>query len=307
MNHRRIRGEFRRWTGLAVARDRAKDQPWVDVAERRVVQLQAPHHAGPKILHQNIRAHDQPTHGLHPLRRFQVEHQALLADIELTEHRAAAVAHRRADSHRLALGGFDLDDLGAHIGQHPRAVRAGDRGRKIEDAQALEAPCQIPLIRFRLSSFARCPSSYPRWKQVPCDGPWREHSVSRFGRKAFPPAMPAPSSAPLHRTNGPFLAYHFGQSWMRASLEGSLCDRGDGRLRPRRRTGRRFRRPAPGADRQNRCPRHAAGLSRRRRTAQPYRDCRPLRGPGGDAGLHARTRRDPGRAAGLCAALPAAL
>src|SRR4029077_6432730 len=77
---------------------------------------------------------------------LQIEHKTFLAYIELTEGGAAIVAHRRAGPHRFAFGGFDLDDLRAHVGEHPRAMRSGNRGRKIDDAQAAEAPCQIALI-----------------------------------------------------------------------------------------------------------------------------------------------------------------
>jgi hypothetical protein len=49
-------------------------------------------------------------------------------------------------SHGLALRGFDLDDLGAHVGKHPRAMRSGKRGRKVEHAQTIKSFCQITLI-----------------------------------------------------------------------------------------------------------------------------------------------------------------
>ena len=147
MDHRRIGRQFRRRPGLAVAGDRAVDQFRIERVQRSVIELQPPHHAGTKILDQHVGVRDQPANGFDPLRRFQIEHQAVLADIELAEGGAAIIAHRRAGPHRLAFGGFDLDDFGAHIGEHARAVRAGDRGRKIDNAQAGKAPCQIPLIR----------------------------------------------------------------------------------------------------------------------------------------------------------------
>ena len=146
MNDRRISRQFGRWPGLAVARDRAVDQFRIEIAQAGVVQLQAPHHAGAEILDQNIGGRDQSANDLDPVGRFQIEHQALLADIELAERSAAIVAHRRPRAHRLAFGGFDLDDLRAQVGQHPRAMRSGDRGREIEHAKAVVAPCQITLI-----------------------------------------------------------------------------------------------------------------------------------------------------------------
>jgi len=60
--------------------------------------------------------------------RFQVENDALLAVIELAEDGTETIADRRTGPHRLAFGRLDLDDLGAHVGQHPGAMRTGDRG-----------------------------------------------------------------------------------------------------------------------------------------------------------------------------------
>ena len=70
----------------------------------------------------------KPADGLRALLRFQVQHQALLADIKLAERGRAAVAHRRPGPHRLAFQRLDLDDLGAHVGQHSPAVGTRDRG-----------------------------------------------------------------------------------------------------------------------------------------------------------------------------------
>ena len=167
MDHRRIGRQFRRRPGLAVSGDRAIDQLRIELMQRGIVELQSPHHARAKILDQHIGGRDQPANRFHSLGRFQIEHQAVLADIELAEGGAAIVAHRRTGPHRLAFGGFDLDDLRAHVGEHPRAMRSGNRGRKIEDAQAGEAPCQIPLIvtRYRHSgsSLGRAPSFRLAW------------------------------------------------------------------------------------------------------------------------------------------------
>ena len=149
MDDGRIGRQLRRGAGLAVARDRAIDQFRVERAQRLMIELQAAHHAGAEILDQDVRGCDQAAHRLCALLRFEVEHEALLADIELAEGRGAAVAHRRAGPHRLALGGLDLDDLGAHVGQHPRAMWTCDGGRKIEHAQARIAPCQMILIELR--------------------------------------------------------------------------------------------------------------------------------------------------------------
>ena len=50
VNDRRIGRQFGGRTGLAVAGDRAVDQRRIERAQRFVIELQAAHHAGPKIL-----------------------------------------------------------------------------------------------------------------------------------------------------------------------------------------------------------------------------------------------------------------
>ncbi|MGY4426754.1 hypothetical protein ACVWY2_009203 [Bradyrhizobium sp. JR6.1] len=182
MDHRRVGRQFRRRAGLAVAGDRAEDQLRIDVADRGIVELEPAHHAGAEILHQHVGGRDQPAHGFDAGRRLQVEHEAVLADIELAERRRAMVAHRRSRPHRLALGGFDLDHLRAHVGEHPRAMRSGDRGRKIEHAKAVKAPCQIPLI---VGGYCRC-QGFLQLRRCRCSAS-RDPKVSRPDRKASRP------------------------------------------------------------------------------------------------------------------------
>ena len=132
--------------GLAVSGDRTIDQPRIDLLQRRAIQLESPHHPRAEIFDQNIRAGGQLADDINRVRRFQVEHQAFLAGIELAEHRTGPIADRRAGPHRLTLHRLDLDDFRAHVGQHPGAVWTGDRSREVEDAKSLEALCQNTLI-----------------------------------------------------------------------------------------------------------------------------------------------------------------
>jgi hypothetical protein len=148
---------LRRWPGLAVSGNRTIDQPWIERLQRGVVEFQSPHHPRAEILHDDVRSCHKPADRVDRIGRFQIEHEAFLAGIELAEHAAEAVAKRPAGSHRLASNQLDLDDLRSHVGKHPRTMRAGDRGRKIEDAEALEAPCRIPLI---VSRYGHCRISF---------------------------------------------------------------------------------------------------------------------------------------------------
>ena len=148
-----------------------------------MVELQTSHHTGTKIFNENIGRRNEAANGFHALRRFQIEHTTVLADIELAERGAAVVAHGRTGSHRLAFSGFDLDDLRAHVGQHAGAMRPGNRGGEIEHPQAGKAPCQIPLIVFRYCHLWKllAPS---RPVRVPAR---RDPSLHGSGREVFLP------------------------------------------------------------------------------------------------------------------------
>ena len=104
------------------------------------------HHAGAEVLDQDVGGRGQPADRLLAVLGLEVEHDALLADIELAEHGAAALAQRRPGPHRLAAVGLDLDDLGAHVGEHARTVGTGDGGRKIQDPEAGKGLCRRPLM-----------------------------------------------------------------------------------------------------------------------------------------------------------------
>ena len=96
------------------------------------------HHAGPEVLDQHVGLADEAMHQGDRLGMLQVEREAALAGVELAEIGALAVAQRRAQAHVVALGRFDLQHVGAHVGEQARAVRAGQHDREVEDAEAGE-------------------------------------------------------------------------------------------------------------------------------------------------------------------------
>ena len=237
--------------------------------QRAIIELQTPHHARAKILDQDIGGCDQPADDVDRVGRFQVEHEALLADIELAEGGAAAVAQRRPGPHRLAFGGLDLDDLRAHVGQHPRAMRAGDRGRKIEDAKAMRSSSSNCPHRCLLSSFAKLPRPPLLRRLARHDPRLRGSRLGSDSRSETPSAV-----RPTHLCPGGNWT-HSCMSGIKAGNEGVylrvlVCHDGDGRLRPRGRARRRFGRPSPGAASLERRQDHASRLSGRHRTIHAY-------------------------------------
>ena len=64
MNDHRVGRTLGGGAGLPVAGDRAIDQPRIDPAQRLVAEPETIHHAGPKILDQDIGFRDQPVNQL---------------------------------------------------------------------------------------------------------------------------------------------------------------------------------------------------------------------------------------------------
>ncbi len=140
MDHRRIGGTARRRPGLAVTRDAAVDEPGIDLGQLGIVEAQPLHHARPVVLDDDVDDRDQLPDGGDRLGLLEIEHDRALPGIELAEHRAGAVALHRPAAHQVALGRFDLDDLGAHVGHQAAAMRAGNGGREVEHANAVQRP-----------------------------------------------------------------------------------------------------------------------------------------------------------------------
>ena len=159
VNDGRIGGQLRRGARLPIARDRAVDEPGIEGRQRLVVESQSLHDAGAIVLHQHVGVFDEAFDHGHGVGLLQVEQHAALARIECTVHGAGAVAQRWSRAHHVALGGLELDDVGAQICQQSRAVRASNRRREIQHAQAgisarhgfpsKMSPSELPMKRAR--------------------------------------------------------------------------------------------------------------------------------------------------------------
>ena len=111
------------------------DEPVVVGCKAGVVEAELLQHAGLEVLDHDVgRSGELPRH-LRARGLLQVDADALLVAVE---HRKKACARAEQPSRALALDRLDLDDLGAHVGQHHRAGRAHHHVRELDDAQALE-------------------------------------------------------------------------------------------------------------------------------------------------------------------------
>jgi hypothetical protein len=100
---------------LAVARDRGVDQPIVQGRQRRIVQPELAHDAGPEVLDENVRPRGEPHERLASLRRLQVEDDPALAAVHRGEAGAVGAGARAHLPRRIAARRLDLDYVRAHV------------------------------------------------------------------------------------------------------------------------------------------------------------------------------------------------
>src|SRR5260370_28713795 len=87
---------------------------------------------------------------------FEVERQRTLAAVGPKEEAALAVEARGKLAQHVALRRFDLDHVGAEIGEQGAAVGAGEIAAKVEDGDAAQRPGRFPrhgrLSRARIAA-----------------------------------------------------------------------------------------------------------------------------------------------------------
>ena len=121
-------------TARAEPAQRAGHQARVEVRETCVVKPHRGQHARPVVLDQHVAPLDQPRQRGAALVAAQVEGQRLLVAVERGEIPGEPVADDALAAQRVALPrGFDLDHLGAHVGEHHRAERPGQDTRQVDD------------------------------------------------------------------------------------------------------------------------------------------------------------------------------
>ena len=106
---------------------------------------------GPEILDDHVGDPDQLPEDLPPLLQFQVEDQALLVAVQADEIAAAVLAGlagKGAVFPRIVpLRRFEMDHLGAEIGQKHRRRRCGQDVAQIDDPDSFQSPLQKrPLL-----------------------------------------------------------------------------------------------------------------------------------------------------------------
>jgi hypothetical protein len=115
---------------LAEAGDAGEDDPGIDFFQRGIVDAEAKLHVGPVVLHHDIGRLHQPREDLPRLGQLEVErHGAFVAVQVLHVGTVARPAHAFV---RIDAGGrFDLEDIGAEIGELLDAGGAGPNAREV--------------------------------------------------------------------------------------------------------------------------------------------------------------------------------
>ncbi|MGY4460118.1 hypothetical protein ACVWYI_004078 [Bradyrhizobium sp. LB13.1] len=129
-------------TGTAEARQRAIDQRREFFVQRLVSEAEALHRAGRKVLDQHVGVRDQPSQHRFAAVGLEVQHDAALVAVHHQEGgRLIADLRRHRMAGVVAIRRFlDLDDVGAHVGQHQGAGRPGHDMGEIDDLEAGKRP-----------------------------------------------------------------------------------------------------------------------------------------------------------------------
>ena len=137
LDHHVVGGVARVGAGMAEARGRGVDQLRVLGVELLPAVTQLLHRAGTEVLDDDIGLGEQLVENGAVRFGLEVEGDALLAAIDRGEVGRLPLDERSVGPRVVAaLGGFDLDHPGAHLGHQERAVRPRQDARQVDDGDA---------------------------------------------------------------------------------------------------------------------------------------------------------------------------
>ena len=134
VDHRRVGAPRCCRTRLTVSRDGAINDVGSKRAHRRVTQAQAIGDASPKVLDEDVAGRGEAQHQIGGTLRTQVDRQEAFAGVLLAEDRGDATHPRIRASQEVTFGGFDLQNLGAQVGERAGAGRTRDDAGEVQDA-----------------------------------------------------------------------------------------------------------------------------------------------------------------------------
>jgi hypothetical protein len=122
--------------GVAIARDRADDQPRVILAESFDGEAELGHRAGLEVLDEHVGLGQHGFEQRLVFRLGQIHHHGFLAAVEPDEIGALALRQRVIAAREIALRPLDLDDARPRVGEAARAHRRGDGLFERDDEEA---------------------------------------------------------------------------------------------------------------------------------------------------------------------------
>ena len=123
-------------TAPVEAGNRAIDQTWIDLSQRREAELAALHHAGAEVLDQHVGAFDQIEQGLASRRILDVDDDAALVAVVADEIRA--VFPRAEGPERIAGRRLHLDDVRAKVREQQACIRRGDETAQFQNGDTVQ-------------------------------------------------------------------------------------------------------------------------------------------------------------------------
>src|ERR1019366_8673907 len=149
-------GPFRFGAGLPEDGGRRHDEIRIAAAKFAITELQLVEHAGREAFEHHVGPLREAHHELAALRIANVERDASLAGVQIViAHRAfrprASVLEWAEGAHRIdAARAFNLDDIGAEIGEIASAHRADHHPTEIEDVNSFKRRRHLDLLNYRV-------------------------------------------------------------------------------------------------------------------------------------------------------------
>ena len=128
-------------TRLAEPGHACDDERWVEFQQYIGTETEPLERAGPEVLDQYVSLADQSQQQIEIVGRLQVESNRSLVPVDQLPPQPFAIARippRQSAQAVAAIGSFDLDHVGAEVGEVTATVGAGQQGRQIDDAQAMQ-------------------------------------------------------------------------------------------------------------------------------------------------------------------------
>src|SRR5208282_460657 len=186
------------------------DDPRIDLGEPLIAEAHALHHAGAKIVHDDIGPAHEVVNDRLAVLLAQIEGDRSLVAVEAAENRiveAVRIVGDRGTRKIARAGALDLDDVGAVIGQHLGGARSEHHLGEVDDAHAgqrlrggsLHDPRSYSAAMV-ICAFAagRSPGSAPCARKRACSLATSILSTATCASSASAAATPAASPIAMH-------------------------------------------------------------------------------------------------------------